>query len=177
MPRQRQGHLSLISFRHGGEEADDAAFVRWSDISTMMARRVRLDNQGRIVSNVAHRVKPRSFANATHIVQRLPVTMWKNKSDGRDTMPRWALLLRKEIQARYVSGPVIDEAPCALCGCAQSKGMELYADKYFPKYMCRCCLRVWHSGCAFFMSAIHGHEITSEGHDDILSSFCGVHCR
>jgi hypothetical protein len=143
----------------GGEAGGEVTFVRWTDASLRLARRLSLDSMGRVKTIVAYRVPICDFSAARIVVEVAPVEMRVGgvaSELGRPQVPDWLLLLKSIEEARQYSGPVFGSATrwCIVCGVLNSHSGEAadadreeLNDDLLIGFTCVQCASLWHSVC------------------------------
>ena len=196
--RQRvpeKGDISLVEARRPVDATScsyEAIFLRWDDAQAKppRARRIRLDRFDRVIFNVAFVVPSEEWPQdcISIVLSKLPVRMWRERAEGRDKMPSWAVALQQQLSAKHCSGPLVvthEDAVndlgrvCVVCRCAQEQ--EVVAPVWGAEresFRCHQCVSVWHAECALHLAGARAAEVTL---DPFACPWClgclGTGCR
>ena len=137
-----RGVISLIAY------GDEITFVTWTEPENRRARRVRIDQWGRMVSIVAFAVPNDYFRGADIIIQDTKVTLGRATRANRPTMPDWCLLLWRERLLQQFSGPMPADSRTWQCVVCKLLDDDDRLSDVGDLYGCSMCQTAWHTRCA-----------------------------
>ena len=133
----------------------DVFFVKWVSVEAKTARRVRLDENNKVIAIVPYAVEIEDFVRAKVIIANTGVPMVQRSKAGRLPMTRWCLLKVLHERIKTFGGPMSPDCmlsgldKCVVCQCCQEDDVDTAPSITKADVMvCSMCLSVWHVDCA-----------------------------